>query len=70
MPSHHNDSDPQDKQKHATPAEEGQPKADALPVNELDEQTEDRLEQEAADAGQRHPNRNTNKPDLDKPAYS
>jgi len=70
MPSHHNDSDPKDKQKHDTPAEIGQPKADALPVNELDEQTEDRLEQEATDAGQRHPNRNTNKPDLDKPAYS
>ncbi|SHI42281.1 hypothetical protein SAMN02745146_0833 [Hymenobacter daecheongensis DSM 21074] len=70
MPSHHNESDPKAKVKHNTPAAEGQPKADALPTNQLDPETEDRLEQEATDAGLRHPNRNLNKPDIDKPAYS
>jgi hypothetical protein len=48
---------------------EGKPKADALPVSETTDQTEDQLEQDALDAGQRHPNRSHDKADLDKPAY-
>lgn len=44
-------------------------KAAGLPVSQRDEQTEDRLEQEAQDAPQRHPNRNLDKPELDKPGY-
>ena len=40
-----------------------------LPVNDLDEATENRLEDEAQDAGLRHPNRNLEKPELDKPGY-
>jgi hypothetical protein len=49
---------------------EGHPKADALPVSNLDAETEARLEQEALDAGLRHPNRSYDKPDIDKGAYS
>ncbi|MBD2713418.1 hypothetical protein KBK19_00045 [Microvirga sp. STR05] len=52
------------------PDTETQAKADALPVNDFDAQTEERLEQEAIDAGLRHPNRNLDKPDIDKPPYS
>jgi hypothetical protein len=40
-----------------------------MPVNEHDEETQARLEQEALDAGVRHPNRNLEKPELDKPGY-
>ena len=48
---------------------QGTPKADALPAGDLDPATEDRLEQEALDAGLRHPNRSHDKPELDKPSY-
>ena len=48
---------------------EGQPKAGALPVQEAADKTEDQLEQEALDAGLRHPSRNLDKPEIDKPAY-
>ena len=67
MATHHNDqktSEQPDKR-----SLEGTPKADALPVSDTDEQTEDQLEQDALDAGQRHPNRGHDKADLDKPAY-
>ena len=67
MPTHHHD---QKNDEHPDKRNlEGKPKAGILPVNELDEKTEDQLEQEALDAGLRHPNRNEDKPDLDKPAY-
>ncbi|AHJ99775.1 hypothetical protein [Hymenobacter swuensis] len=56
-------------EKHDRKADIGTPKADALPAGTTDEQTEDHLEQEATDAGTRHPNRNLHKPDLDKPGY-
>ena len=49
---------------------EGTSKADALPVSDIDSETEARLEQEALDAGLRHPNRSYDKPDIDKGAYS
>ena len=40
-----------------------------LPVNEYNEATQARLEQVAIDAGLRHPNRNLDKPEIDKPSY-
>ena len=67
MSTHHNDQKPSE---HPDKRNlEGQPKADALPVSETDEKIEDQLEQEALDVGLRHPNRNEDKPELDKPAY-
>lgn len=67
MSTHHNDqkTGEQPDKRHA----EGKSKAGALPVNETDEKTEDQLEQDALDAGVRHPNRSEDKPSLDKPAY-
>ena len=47
-----------------------QPKADALPAGDLDEATEERLENEAEDAGMTHPNRGHNKPDNGKGSYA
>ncbi|UYZ62296.1 hypothetical protein [Hymenobacter weizhouensis] len=71
MPDHSNNTNQQSKENHGSPTQTEQPKgAGNLPVNNLDPATEDRLEQEALDAGLRHPNRNLEKPDLDKPAYS
>ena len=67
MATHHNDQktgEQPDKR-----SLEGTPKADALPVSDTDEQTEDQLEQDALDASQRHPTRGHDKADLDKPAY-
>lgn len=69
MAHHSSEENMESKEKQDRPADIGQPKADALPANQLSEETEDRLEQEATDAGLRHPNRNLHKPDLDKPAY-
>jgi hypothetical protein len=40
-----------------------------MPALEHDAETEARLEQEALNAGLRHPNRNLDKPQLDRPAY-
>ena len=70
MPYKSNNTNQQSSENHGAPAGEGQPKGSGdLPVNERDEATEARLAQEAADAGQRHPNRHSDKADLDKPAY-
>jgi hypothetical protein len=70
MPYKSNNTNQQSGENHGAPAGEGLPKGSGdLPVNELDEATEARLEQEAIDAGLRHPNRNLDKPDLDKPAF-
>lgn len=41
-----------------------------MPVNDLDEATEQRLAEEAEDAGQRHPNRNLEKPEIGKAPYA
>ena len=41
-----------------------------LPVEDRDEATEDRLADEAQDAPQTHPNRNTSKGDAGKGSYS
>ena len=67
MSTHHND---QKTGEHPDQRNlQGTPKADALPVSETDDKTEEQLEQEALDAGLRHPNRSHDKPELDKPAY-
>ncbi|TGE09358.1 hypothetical protein [Hymenobacter fodinae] len=71
MPYKSNNTNQQSKENHGSPTQSEKPKGTGdLPVSNLDEQTEDRLAQEALDAGVRHPNRNLEKPDLDKPAYS
>jgi hypothetical protein len=41
-----------------------------LPVADRDEQTEELLADEAEDAGQRHPNRNLEKPEIGKAPYA
>lgn len=46
------------------------PKADALPADNLDEATEEQLEDEAQDTGTTHPNRSHNKPDNGKGSYA
>ncbi len=65
--------------KHGKPSGEGQPKGTGnLPVNHIDNLEErDRIadtytdgpDQPAANVPVNNPNRNTDKPDLDKPAY-
>jgi hypothetical protein len=71
MPYKSNNTNHQSKENHGSPTQTEQPKgAGKLPVNNLDEQTEERLQQEALDAGTRHPNRNLEKPELDNPSYS
>ena len=47
-----------------------QTKADALPAGDLDEATEERLQNDANDAGTMHPNRGHNKPDNGKGSYA
>ncbi|AYA37950.1 hypothetical protein D3Y59_13395 [Hymenobacter oligotrophus] len=70
MPYKSNNTNKQSKENHGDPAGEGQPRAvGQLPVTNRDDETEERLEQLAKDAPQAHPNRNLNKPDLDKPSY-
>ncbi len=67
MPTHH--ADRKDNEQPDKRHLEGQSKAGPLPVNEPNEDNDDQLEQDALDAGLRHPNRSEDKPDLDKPAY-
>lgn len=69
MAHHSSEQNLESKEKQDRPADIGTPKADGLPVNDFDPETDERLEQEATDAGLRHPNRNLHKPDLDKPGY-
>ena len=70
MSTHH------DKQNQQAAAEKNQPgmpeanKADALPSPDRDEETQQRLEDEAEDAGTTHPNRGHNKADNGKGSYS
>lgn len=71
MPYKSNNTNHQSSENHGSPTQSEQPKgAGNLPVNDRDDQTEDRLEQEAQDAPQRHPNRNLDKQDLGKPPYA
>lgn len=70
MATHHEE---QNKESQTNKNQAGLPdqsKADALPVSDLDEATESRLEDEAQDAGTTHPNRGHNKPDNGKGSYS
>ncbi|MDB5236861.1 MAG: hypothetical protein JWR44_3854 [Hymenobacter sp.] len=70
MPYKSNNTNQQSGENHGAPAGEGLPKGTGdLPAIEHDEETQARLEQEAIDAGLRHPNRNLDKPELDRPAY-
>ena len=70
MPYKSNNTNHQSKEKKGGPSVAEQPKAAGqLPVNDRDEATEQRLAEEAQDAPQRHPNRNTDKPELDNNTY-
>lgn len=76
MPTHSNSTNQQSGENHGAPAGEGQPKAAGnKPVGReperldlADEFTEDGADQ-ATTPELRHPNRNTDKPQLDKPSY-
>ncbi|WP_139925122.1 hypothetical protein [Hymenobacter sp. DG01] len=71
MPYKSNNTNQQSKENHGSPTQSELPKGSGdLPVNDRDDQTEDRLEQEAQDAPQRHPNRNLEKQDIGKPPYA
>jgi len=71
MPYKSNNTNQQSKENHGSPASGGEEKGSGnLPVNERDEQTEQRLAEEAQDAPQSSPNRNTNKGDSGKGSYS
>lgn len=70
MSTHHTE---QNKQSQINKNEAGMPehsKSDALPVSDRDEAIEERLEDEAEDAGTTHPNRGHNKPDNGKGSYA
>lgn len=70
MSTHHTE---QNQQSQTNKKEAGMPehsKADALPADDRDEATEERLEDEAEDAGVMHPNRGHNKPDNGKGSYA
>ena len=70
MPYKSTNTNQQSSENKGAPAGEGQPKGSGeLPVMETDEAMQARLEQEALDAGLRHPTRNLDKPELDRPAY-
>ncbi|MFC6222079.1 hypothetical protein ACFP2F_02410 [Hymenobacter artigasi] len=63
-------SNQQSSENKGAPTQSEQPKGvGGLPVSDMDEETRKRLEQEALDAGIQDPNRNLDKPELDKPAY-
>lgn len=77
MPYKSNNTNQQSKENHGSPSQSEQPKgAGNLPVENLDE--EQRLADEYTNDGVdevpahlvNNPNRNYDKPDLDKPAYS
>ena len=70
MSTHHTE---QNKESQTNKNQTGLPeqrKADALPAGNLDEATEERIQDEADDAGTTHPNRGHNKPDNGKGSYA
>lgn len=70
MATHHTE---QNQQSQTNKNEAGLPeqtKADALPAGDRDETAEERLQEEADDAGTTHPNRGHNKPDNGKGSYA
>ncbi|WP_035565129.1 hypothetical protein [Hymenobacter sp. IS2118] len=63
-------SNQQSSENKGAPTGEGLPKGTGdLTVNARDAETQERLEQAALDAGILDPNRNLDKPEIDKPAY-
>ena len=70
MATHHTEQNQQSQTDKNQPGIPEQPKADALPAGDLDEATEERLANEAEDAGTTHPNRGHNKPDNGKGSYA
>ncbi len=63
-------SNQQSSENKGAPTSEDLPKGTGgLPVNEQDAETQARLEQAALDAGILNPNRNLDKPEIDKLAY-
>ncbi|WP_046245895.1 hypothetical protein [Hymenobacter terrenus] len=70
MPYKSNNTNQQSGENKGGPTVTEQPKAVGnMPAIEHDPETEARLEQEALDAGLRHPNRNLEKPETGRPAY-
>ena len=70
MATHHTEQNQRSQTDKNQPGMPEQPKADALPAGDLDEATEERLAEEAEDAGITHPNRGHNKPDNGKGSYA
>jgi hypothetical protein len=70
MATHHTEQNKESQTDKNQPGMSEQPKADALPAGDLDEATEERLAEEAEDAGITHPNRGHNKPDNGKGSYA
>jgi hypothetical protein len=70
MATHHTEQNQQSQTDKNQPGMPEQHKADALPAGDLDEATEERLANEAEDAGTTHPNRAHNKPDNGKGSYA
>ncbi|MFD1873740.1 hypothetical protein [Hymenobacter bucti] len=70
MATHHTEQNQESQTDKNQPGMPEQPKADALPASDLDEATEERLAEEAEDAGVTHPNRGHNKPDNGKGSYA
>jgi hypothetical protein len=70
MATHHTEQNKESQTNKNQPGLPEQPKADALPAGDLDEATEERLAEEAEDAGISHPNRGHNKPDNGKGSYA
>jgi hypothetical protein len=70
MATHHTEQNQESQTNKNQPGMPEQPKADALPTGDLDEATEERLANEAEDAGITHPNRGHNKPDNGKGSYA
>ena len=70
MSTHHTEQNKQSQTDKNEPGIPEQSKADALPAGDFDEATEERLANEAEDAGMQHPNRGHNKPDNGKGSYA
>jgi hypothetical protein len=71
MPYKSNNTNQQSSENKGGPTVAEQAKAAGnMPVNDLDEATEQRLAEEAEDAGTRHPNRNLEKPEIGKAPYA
>ena len=70
MSTHHQEQNKESQTNKNQPGLPDQTKADALPAADRDEATEERLEDDAQDAGTTHPNRGHNKPEGGKGSYS